>query len=105
LEAPFASAEAMVQDGSKLALPGSFVTDLKINNADLIKNVQQPFMWIHGTEDDFLNIKTQGEIVYNNHKGRFKEAHRIQGADHSNVPLVFGFKKYLEAIGNFIRRQ
>ena len=105
LEAPFASAEAMVQDGSKLALPGSFVTDLKINNADLIKNVQQPFMWIHGTEDDFLNIKTQGEIVYNNHKGAYKEAHRIQGANHSNIPLVFGFTKYVQAIESFIRKQ
>jgi pimeloyl-ACP methyl ester carboxylesterase len=105
LEAPFASAEAMVQDASKLALPGAFITDLKINNADQIKNVPQPFMWIHGTKDDFLNIKTQGEVVYNNHKGIYKEAHRVPNAGHSNVPLQFGFDAYLQAVGNFIRRR
>ncbi|MGI8635143.1 MAG: alpha/beta hydrolase, partial [Segetibacter sp.] len=95
LEAPIASSEAMVQDASALALPGSFFTDLKINNADLIKTVQQPFMWIHGTEDHFLNIKTQGEVVYNNYKGPNKEAHKIAGAGHSNVPVYFPFQQYL----------
>lgn len=104
LEAPIASAEAMVQDGSSLVLPGSFFTDLKINNADLIKTVQQPFMWIHGVEDDFLNIMTQGEVVYNNYKGTYKEAHRIPGAGHSNVPVYFTFEKYIQAVGSFIRR-
>lgn len=104
LEAPFASAEAMVQDASALALPGSFATDLKINNADLIGNIQQPFMWIHGIEDHFLNITTQGEVVYNNYEGSYKEAHRIQGAGHSNVPIYFTFEKYLQAVGNFIRK-
>ncbi|MEJ7681322.1 MAG: hypothetical protein WKG06_26425 [Segetibacter sp.] len=37
LEAPFASAEVMVHDATGLALPASFVTDLKINNAEEIK--------------------------------------------------------------------
>ena len=104
LEAPFASAEAMVQDAAVLAIPGVFVTDLKINNADLIKNVQQPFMWIHGTKDHFLNINTQGEVIYNNYKGIYKEQHRIAGAGHSNVPLYFGFNNYLKAVGDFIRK-
>jgi pimeloyl-ACP methyl ester carboxylesterase len=104
LEAPFASAEAMVQDASALALPGAFFTDLKINNADLIKNVQQPFMWIHGTEDHFLNITTQGEVVYNNYKLITKEPHRVPGAGHSNVPVFFTFQNYLQAVGNFIRK-
>lgn len=104
LEAPFASAEAMVQDASALALPGEFFTNLSIKNADLIKNVQQPLMWIHGTQDHFLNIRTQGEVVYNNHTGIYKEAHRVDGAGHSNVPAVFPFTKYLQAVGNFIRK-
>jgi hypothetical protein len=104
LEAPFASAEAMVQDASALALPGSFATDLKLNNADLIKNVQQPFMWLHGTEDHFLNMTTQGEVVYNNYKGTYKEAHRVPGAGHSSVPVYFTFQSYLQALGSFIRR-
>lgn len=104
LEAPMASAEVMVQDATGLALPGSFATDLKINNAALIKKVQQPLFWIHGVNDDFLPINTQGELVYKNHMGIYKEAHRIAGAGHSDVPKVMGFQNYLKAVGDFIAR-
>jgi len=104
LEAPIASAEVMGQDASGLALPGSFFSDLKINNAELIKKVQQPFFWIHGVDDDFLAIETQGELVYKNYRGTYKEAHQIPGAGHSNAPNTFGFQNYLKAVGDFIAR-
>lgn len=104
LEAPFASAKVMVQGATGLALPAAFVTDLNIENAERIKNVTQPLFWIHGTKDDFLNIDAHGQLVYNNHQGSFKEAHKIQGAGHSNVPAVMGFQNYLQAVGNFIRK-
>ena len=104
LEAPFASSEVMVQDATGLALPATFVTDLKINNAEEIKTVQQPFFWIHGIDDHYLNITTNGELVYQNHKGIYKEAHRVPGAGHSNVPNTMGFQDYLETAGNFIIR-
>ncbi len=103
LEAPFASASAMVQDATALALPGQFVTDLQINNAEEIKKVQQPFFWIHGTDDDFLAMETQGEVVYRNYRGVYKEAHRITGANHSDIPNTMGFDNYLKAVVDFIR--
>jgi pimeloyl-ACP methyl ester carboxylesterase len=102
LEAPFASAEVMVQDGSGLALPGTTVTDLHINNGEEIKGVQQPFFWIHGEADDFLNIDTHGAVVYNNYQGTYKEAHRIPNAGHSTIPTTMGFQSYMKAVGNFI---
>jgi pimeloyl-ACP methyl ester carboxylesterase len=105
LEAPMASAEVMVQDASGLALPGSFATDLKINNAELIRKVTQPFFWIHGVDDDFLAMQTNGELVFKNYPGPNKEAQRIPGAGHSNIPNVFGFQNYLDAVGNFIVRK
>ncbi len=105
LEAPFASAETMIQDGSGLAMPGSFFTTLKINNAEEIKSVTQPFCWIHGEADDFLNINTHGAIVYANYKGTYKEAHRIANAGHSNIPQTMGFQNYLNVVGNFIVKQ
>jgi hypothetical protein len=40
LEAPFASSKVMVQDATGLSLPASFVTDLKIDNAEEIKKVE-----------------------------------------------------------------
>jgi pimeloyl-ACP methyl ester carboxylesterase len=102
LEAPFANAEMMVQDASALALPGLMVTDLKLNNGELIKKIQQPFFWIHGIDDDFLNIDTHGEVVYLNHHGISKEAHRIPGAGHSNIQTTLGFEMYLNLVKEFI---
>jgi pimeloyl-ACP methyl ester carboxylesterase len=104
LEAPFASAEVMLQDASGLALPGATATNLQINNGEEIKKIQQPFFWIHGISDDFLNIETHGEIVYANYQGTYKEAHRIQNAGHSNIENTMGFQKYLNQVGTFIRK-
>jgi alpha/beta superfamily hydrolase len=105
LESPFASAEVMVQDATGLAMPGSYVTNLKINNAEEIKSVQQPFCWIHGIDDDFLNIKTHGEVVYANYHGSYSEAHRVAGANHSTVEPLMGFENYLHTIFDFIRKK
>jgi len=102
LEAPFANAETMVQDASGLAMPSQFFTDLSINNAVEIRSVQQPFFWIHGEADDFLNISTHGQMVYDNYNGSYKEAHRIPGAGHSTIPTTFGFAGYSNAVLSFI---
>ena len=104
LEAPFASAEVMVQDGSQLAMPGSFMTNLKINNAEEIKSVQQPFLWMHGTKDAFLNITTHGEVVFKNYHGVRGVAVRVPEAGHSSVPQTMGFTKYSDTLTNFIAK-
>jgi pimeloyl-ACP methyl ester carboxylesterase len=103
LEAPFASAEVMVQDGSQLAMPGSFLTNLKIDNAEEIKNVNQPLLWIHGKADDFVQI-SHGETVFANHSGIFKEAHRLDGAEHSTCPQTLGYETYNQIVLDFILR-
>lgn len=104
LEAPFASANVMANDGSGLNMPGSFFTNLKIDNAEEIKTISQPFCWIHGTNDNFLNIKTHGEVVYKNYKGLYQEAHRIDGADHGEIPVKMGFVNYLNTLSIFIKK-
>lgn len=105
LEAPFASAAVMVNDAAAgLNMPASFFTNLKIDNAEEIKNIQQPFCWIHGTNDNFLNINTHGEVVYKNYKGVYQEAHRISGADHGEIPSKMGFDIYLNTLSNFIKK-
>lgn len=102
LEAPFASSDVMVHDASGLALPRSFFTNSKINNADKIRNVSAPFCWIHGTADDFLSIDTHGEVVYKNYRGNKSEPHRIQGGLHNNVPEVWGYEAYINTLKIFI---
>lgn len=101
LEAPFASSDVMVQDGSQLSMPGSFITSVVIDNAEEIKNVSQPLLWLHGEEDSFVNIG-HGELVYANHNGSYKTAVRIPGAEHSNCPQTLGFENYSEIVLEFI---
>lgn len=104
LEAPFSSAEVMAQDGARLNMPAAYFTDLKIDNAEEIKNVKQPLLWLHGLNDNFLNYKTHGEVVYKNYSGVYKTNYLVKDADHGEVPEKMGFEKYLEVLGEFIRR-
>jgi pimeloyl-ACP methyl ester carboxylesterase len=104
LEAPFASAAVMVQDASRLNMPADYFTDLKIDNAEEIKKISQPFLWIHGTKDNFLNYKTHGEVVYKNYTGTYQEKFLVDGADHGEVPAKMGFELYLKTLGEFIRK-
>ena len=104
LEAPFASSEVMVQDASQLVMPAVYFTDLKIDNAEEIKRIQQPFLWLHGLNDNFLNYKTHGEVVYKNYKGVYSEKFMVDGADHGEVPAKMGFEKYLKVLGDFVAR-
>ena len=55
--------------------------------------------------DNFLSIKTHGEVVFKNHSGNYKAAHRIEKADHGEVHLMAGFENYLKILGNFIRKK
>lgn len=105
LEAPFASSEVMVQDASQLNMPASYFTEVKIANAEKIKNVQQPLFWLHGLNDNFLSYQTHGQTVYNNYSGAYKQKYMVTGADHGEVPAKAGFKSYLDSLGKFIRMQ
>jgi pimeloyl-ACP methyl ester carboxylesterase len=102
LEAPFASAEIMIQDATHLAMPGSFLVNLKIANAEKIRATKAPLLWIHGEKDDFLAIDKHGEIVYNNHGGPWKIAERVPGGGHETTPVFMGFENYLESLLRFI---
>lgn len=104
LEAPFASSEVMVQDASQLVMPAAYFTDLKIDNAEEIKRIQQPFLWLHGLNDNFLNYKTHGEVVFKNYKGIYSEKFMVDGADHGEVPAKMGFEKYLKVLSDFVER-
>lgn len=102
LEAPFASAEVMVQDAAQLAMPGVYFTDLKIDNAEEIKAIKQPFFWLHGLSDSFLSYRTHGEVVYKNYSGTFAQKFLVEGAEHGEVPEKMGFEKYNRSLVNFI---
>jgi pimeloyl-ACP methyl ester carboxylesterase len=102
LEAPFASSEVMIQDGAVLAMPGSFLVSLKIDNAEQVKETDAPLLWLHGVNDDFLSMESHGEVVFKNHAGAYKEAERVAGGGHETVPTFMGLENYSERILNFI---
>lgn len=102
LEAPFASSEVMVQDASLLSFPASYFVNVKIDNAEEIKKVNVPLLWIHGEADSFLSIHTHGELVYNNYAGPSKTAVRVPGGNHEDTPFILGYTNYLTEILKFI---
>lgn len=102
LEAPFASSEVMVQDAALLDMPASYFVNVKIANAEQIKSVDVPFLWMHGINDDFLSISTHGQVVYDNYQGSKSEAIKVPGAGHEGVPVFYGFENYIQSIYDFI---
>jgi len=104
LEAPIGSIELMVQDGGGLALPSSFFTDLTSDNEETIKGAYQSLLWLHGTDDSFFRIDGHGQPIFDNHTGPYKEAYKVEGAEHGDLPLIMGFSEYLDAVQSFIRK-
>lgn len=103
LEAPYANAAAMTADASGIALPASYVTKLEIDNAAKIKSAPQDLLWLHGADDHYCKLETQGQVVYDNHSDN-KEKAIIPGAGHENVPLLFGFEAYTARLDAFIKK-
>ncbi len=106
LENPFASTKVMVNDASKLSMKNNYYTSTDYEVADLIKNVTQPFLLMHGEKDAFLSIKTHGEIVAKNYGGKNSDKTflKIAGADHSDLPYIYGYENYLKSILEFIEK-
>ena len=103
LESPLASAENLTEESLLIDVSPSFFSSLKFDNVEKIKSVDQPFMWIHGIEDDYLAI-SNGEAIYDRYGGIYKEAHRISGANHGDVPFIMGFENYMEKVLKFLTK-
>lgn len=104
LENPFASAELMVQDASRLALPSSFFTNVHVDVAEKIKKVQQPFLLLSSAKDKFLKPETHANLVSKNYNGAYKEVYSVAEADHSTLQVVWGYSKYLNTVQGFITK-
>ncbi len=102
LEAPFASAEVMIQDASLLSMPGSFLVDLQIDNATEIRKISIPLLWIHGVDDSFLSVKSHGQPVYDNKLNGYKEAYLVPGGGHETTPFAAGYENYIARLASFM---
>lgn len=103
LESPFASTDFIAQESTLIEVSASYITDLEFDNAEKIKLVDQPLMWMHGIEDDYVAI-TNGEAIISNYSGSDSTYIRVEGANHGQdgVPQTMGYQNYLNSVQEFI---
>ena len=103
LESPFASTNFIAQESTLIEVSASYITSLEFDNANKIKRVYNPFMWLHGTDDDYVAI-TNGEAIIANYPGSDSTYIRVEGALHgvNGVPQTMGYENYLKSIEKFI---
>lgn len=97
VESPFASGEALVQSGTLLDIPGSFLLKGDFDNKGKIGKVHVPVAILHGIDDKFIDIEKNAAIVYANANNP-KLFVRIPGADHTNVPQKMGLTEYMDFV-------
>jgi hypothetical protein len=102
LEAPIGSIETIVENGSVLDIPGSYLSTYTGNNAERIKTIRVPLLWIHGTSDETNDRETQGLPIWKNHPGVGFYIKTI-GAKHTNNPQMVGYTRYVQTIRLFIQ--
>ncbi|MFZ5433514.1 MAG: alpha/beta hydrolase [Calditrichota bacterium] len=100
-EAPFASAEALLQNSTLLDIPGSLVIDDDLNNAERIREIRTRLLLIHGVADDFIPWESHGRVVYEN-APQPKELELVPGANHTDIPWIMGVENYQNRILNFL---
>ena len=103
LESPFASTDFIAQESTLIEVSASYITDLEFDNAEKIKLVDKPLMWMHGIEDDYVAI-TNGEAIIANYSGADSTYLRVEGANHGQdgVPQTMGYQNYLNTVQEFI---
>jgi alpha-beta hydrolase superfamily lysophospholipase len=100
-ESPFASGEAVLQSGTLIDIPGQIALKGKFDNAATIRQVRAPFLLFHGTDDRFVDIEKNGQVVFDN-ANEPKKFIRVSGAGHTTVPYVLGVETYLQDIADFV---
>lgn len=103
-EAPFASSSTLVQSGTLLDVPSSYVMNGVYNNAEKIKSVHAPLLIIHGEQDKFIDIDKNSKVIFEN-ANQPKKFVRVPGADHSEIPAKLGEQTYLNLIRQFILQE
>lgn len=102
-EAPFASANSLTQGALDIDIPPRWLTDGEFNNVKKIKNIHTPLLLLHGEDDDFVRYRDNGKLVYEA-APQPKELVLIPGANHTDIPSVYGIEKYKLKLLEFIDR-
>ncbi|MBC8124662.1 MAG: alpha/beta hydrolase [Candidatus Kapabacteria bacterium] len=101
-ESIFASGEALVQSGTLLNIPGSYLLNDPLDNIAPMQKRTCPVLLLHGTEDTFISVETCGQRLYDIAR-QPKTFVKVQGAGHESVPQTLGIQNYIDLITAFIR--
>lgn len=102
IESPLASVQSLVSSSTAIDMDATAVVNIKFENSEKIKNVNQPLYWIHGIEDSYIAIHN-GDLIYANYRGTYQQKNRVAGAGHGDVPTIMGISFYLERLNDFIK--
>jgi pimeloyl-ACP methyl ester carboxylesterase len=102
IESPLASVQNLVDNSTLMNVNADFVTDLGFENSEKIKEVTCTLLWMHGREDDYIDIQN-GELIYANYTGTDKTAYRVDDCGHSEVPGKMGYETYVSNLLSYIR--
>ena len=100
-EAPFASANSLIQGSLVLDIPPKWLTDGEFNNVEKIKSIKTPFLLFHGKDDDFVRYRDNGKVIYDAAPNP-KALVLIENAVHNNIPDIMGTEKYLNKMKDWI---
>ncbi len=101
-EAPFASANSLIQGSLILDIPPRWLMDGKFDNVENIKKINTPFMLFHGEDDNFVRFRDNGKVIYTAAPNP-KELVLVQNAHHTNVPSKMGKENYINKIEDWIQ--
>lgn len=102
IESPLGSVQNLVDNSTLMNVNADFVTDLGFENYEKIKEVTCPLLWMHGKEDDYIEIQN-GELIYANYGGTDGTAYRVDDSGHSEIPGKIGYETYIQNLLNYIR--
>lgn len=99
-ESTFSSIQALVTDGAYADLPVGALADCRWDSLSKIAGIPSPFLAIHGTADDYVDVKYSKELAAA-HTGTTRLL-LVDGANHSTVPDKLGPDNYRQAIADFV---
>lgn len=97
-----ASVENLTHTSTIINVDPKFISTLEFKNAENIKLISQPLLWLHGIEDDYVAINN-GELIFANYTGIKGVPIRVEQANHGDIPSTMGYENYIQTLVDFIQ--
>ena len=78
---------------------------MKYVKSQVLKIAEKQTVWLRSAYANREDLIENGEIIYNNHSGTFKESKRVLVAGHGNIPATIGYADYIKQLEDFIRQE